>query len=156
MERLRAFPALACVVLLLGGCGDGATLATDQATEQAAGEGEAETADPASPGAPAVSEELSPDPGGEPVTVSGTVAEGDEHHYTVDIPICCTGETVYARVVEGPVLLSVVGSDGQRLEDAVTDATIELVDKEPLTLVVTSTEATAEYQLEVGIAVSAS
>ena len=156
MRTLRILPALAVIVLLLAACGsdsgDQPTAAGD-ATEQAAGDAEGGDAEG---GAAGVNETVSPEPGGEPVVVTGTVAEGTENLYTVEFPTFGTGETMYARVISGDVTLSVRGADGQSLESGVTDATIDLVEEGPLTVAVESTGGSADYELEIGVAVSAS
>ena len=90
------------------------------------------------------------------VVVAAPTVEGAPFVYTIEIHSCCAGETMYVRVTSGAVTIDIARQDGEILEQGVSEATIELVEEGPLSVLVTSEGGPTDYELEVGIAVNAS
>jgi hypothetical protein len=102
-------------------------------------------------------EMIAPEPGGEAVTLTGTLVEGSVDTFLVDVPTCCTGETLYLTVVspDGQAVAEVLDPQFESVVTNQTDVVIE-VDEAGQWEVLISGPAGVDYVLELGIAVDAS
>jgi hypothetical protein len=181
MLTSRALALLLVLTLLVAACGsddpvvdEGSTTADPAATavDPAVPPSDAEPADPstaaqatAEGAAPAVEdappgqrvEQLAPEPGGQPVVLDGAVAVGSVDVFLVQVPTCCAGETLYARVAsDDGAVVDIFDPQGEAFATDQTDVTVEPDETGEWQVIVRPSADDAAYSLEVGIAVSAS